>query len=76
MRAIVATRIGGPEVLEARNVPEPVAAAAQVLVRVRSAGVNFADTMACSGGYPGTPKPPLVAGREFCGTRVSNGTEK
>ena len=22
---------------------------------------------------PGTPKPPLVAGREFCGTRVSNG---
>jgi NADPH2:quinone reductase len=29
--------------------------------------------MTCSGGYPGTPKPPLVAGREFCGPRESNG---
>ena len=29
--------------------------------------------MARHGGYPGTPKPPLVAGREFCGTRASNG---
>src|ERR1700746_1011710 len=28
--------------------------------------------MTCRGGYPGTPKPPLVAGREFCGTRESN----
>jgi NADPH:quinone reductase len=43
------------------------------LVRIEAAGVNFADTMSASGGYPGTPKPPLVAGREFCGTRVSNG---
>jgi NADPH2:quinone reductase len=29
--------------------------------------------MTCRGGYPGTPKPPLVAGREFCGIRESNG---
>ena len=43
------------------------------LVRVEAAGVNFADTMAATGGYPGTPKPPLVAGREFCGTRTTNG---
>jgi NADPH2:quinone reductase len=40
---------------------------------VQAAGLNFADTMASSGGYPGNPKPPLVAGREFCGTRASNG---
>lgn len=43
------------------------------LVRVEAGGVNFADTMAASGGYPGTPKPPLVAGREFSGTRISDG---
>lgn len=43
------------------------------MVEVHAAGVNFADTIAASGGYPGTPRPPLVAGREFCGTRVSNG---
>jgi NADPH2:quinone reductase len=43
------------------------------LVHVQAGGVNFADTMAASGGYPGTPKPPLVAGREFSGTRASSG---
>jgi NADPH2:quinone reductase len=60
-------------VLEVRDVPDPVAGPGEELVRVEAAGVNFADTMAAHGGYPGTPKPPLIAGREFCGTRVSNG---
>jgi len=43
------------------------------LVRVQAGGLNFADFMTAQGGYPGTPKPPLVAGREFCGTRESDG---
>src|SRR6266513_5220967 len=73
MKAVVITRLGGPEVLEVRDVPEPIPGTGEELVRVEAAGVNFADTLAASGGYPGTPKPPLVAGREFCGTRVSNG---
>lgn len=73
MKAIVITQFGGPEVLELRDVPEPTPRAGEELVRVEAAGVNFADIMAARGGYPGTPKPPLVAGREFCGTRVSNG---
>lgn len=73
MKAVVISRLGGPEVLEIRDVPEPNSAPEQELVRVEAGGVNFADTMAASGGYPGTPKPPLVAGREFCGTRASDG---
>src|SRR5438874_6275178 len=73
MKAIVITRLGGPEVLEVRDVPEPVPRAGEELVRVEAGGINFADILAASGGYPGTPKPPLVAGREFCGTRVSTG---
>jgi NADPH2:quinone reductase len=73
MKAVVITRLGGPEVLEIRDVPEPTPGAGEELIRVQAAGVNFADTMAAHGGYPGTPKPPLVAGREFCGARVSNG---
>jgi NADPH2:quinone reductase len=72
MKAVVITRLGGPEVLEIRDVPEPPPSPGEELVRVEAAGLNFADTMASSGGYPGTPKPPLVAGREFCGTRASN----
>ncbi len=73
MKAVVITRLGGPDALEIRDVPGPVSGAGEELVRADAAGVNFADTMAAIGGYHGTPKPPLIAGREFCGTRVSNG---
>ena len=73
MKAVVIPRYGGPEVLEVQDFPDPLPGPGEELVRVEAAGVNFADTMSASGGYPGTPKPPLVAGREFCGTRVSNG---
>jgi len=48
-------------------VPEPVPTQGQELVRVQAGGLNFADVLSASGGYPGTPKPPLIAGREFCG---------
>jgi NADPH:quinone reductase-like Zn-dependent oxidoreductase len=71
MKAVVITRLGGPEVLETRDVPEPVPGPGEELVRVQAGGLNFADTMTSYGGYPGTPKPPLVAGREFCGTRAN-----
>lgn len=72
MKAAVLTRLGGPEVLEVRDVSEPSPGAGEELVRVKAGGVNFADTMTMTGGYPGTPSPPLVAGREFCGARASN----
>jgi len=73
MKAIVISRFGGPEVLELRDVPPPEPRAGEELVRVETGGINFADTMTAHGGYPGTPKPPLVAGREFCGVRQRNG---
>jgi NADPH:quinone reductase len=73
MKAIVISRLGGPEVLELRDVPDPVPGAGQVLVQVQAGGLNFADVMTVRGGYPGTPEPPLVGGREFCGVRESDG---
>src|SRR5579864_4786942 len=73
MKAIVITRLGGPEVLELRDVPAPAAEAGRVLVQVQAGGVNFADLMTAQGGYPGTPKPPLVAGREFAGVEAASG---
>ena len=56
-----------------RDVPAPVPSAAHELVQVQAAGLNFADVMTVQGGYPGTPKPPLVAGREFCGVKENDG---
>ncbi len=73
MKAIVISRLGGPEVLEAREVPEPVAEAGQELVQVQAGGLNFADIMTAHGGYPGAPKPPLIAGREFSGIQQTTG---
>jgi len=69
MKAIVITQFGGPEVLEIRDLPEPATGEGQEIVEVQAGGLNFADVMTAKGGYPGTPKPPLIAGREFCGIR-------
>src|SRR6266849_991381 len=69
MKALVISRLGDPDVLEVRQVPDPVPTPGQELVEGEAGGINFADIMSAQGGYPGTPKPPLVAGREFCGIR-------
>ncbi|MDJ0466568.1 zinc-binding dehydrogenase [Streptomyces sp. H27-C3] len=43
MRAVVASRYGGPEVLEIAEVPVPAVAADEVLVHVRASGTNPVD---------------------------------
>ena len=73
MKALVITRFGGPEVLEVQDVPEAQPGPEQVLVNIEAGGLNFADLLTARGGYPGTPKPPLIAGREFAGIQVSSG---
>ena len=73
MKAIVINRLGGPEELELQEVPKPTPRPGEVLVRVEAVGINFADIMTAQGGYPGAPKPPLVAGREFCGILEAGG---
>src|SRR5882672_8044197 len=73
MKALVITRLGGPEVLEMRDVPDPQPGPDQSLVQVDAVGLNFADLMTAQGGYAGAPKPPLVAGREFAGVEVASG---
>lgn len=67
MRAIWITRHGGPEVLEVREAPDPEPGHGEVRVRVRAAGLNFAEVMARQGLYPGAPKPPCVVGYEAAG---------
>jgi NADPH2:quinone reductase len=74
MKAVVVARAGGPEVLEVRDVPEPIAQPGEVIVRVEAVGVNFADTMSTRGVYKSTPPPPFISGREFAG--VVEGTDE
>src|SRR6266403_1308918 len=73
MKALVIPRFGGPEVLELQQVPDPHPGPEQTLVQVQAGALNFADLLTSRGGYPGTPKPPLVAGREFAGIEIASG---
>ena len=73
MKALVITRLSGPDALEVRDVPEPELKPGQTLVCVTTGGLNFADLMTTRGGYPGAPAPPLIAGREFAGVEESTG---
>jgi NADPH:quinone reductase-like Zn-dependent oxidoreductase len=74
VKGLVITRNNGPEALELQQVPEPVPKPGETLVRVDVGGLNFADVLTLQGGYPGTPKPPLIAGREFAGVDERTGT--
>ncbi len=67
MRQVFITRHGAPEVLQVRESDDPVAGKGQVRIRVKAAGINFADLMARMGLYPEAPKPPCVIGYEVSG---------
>ena len=67
MRAVFIARRGGPEVLEVREVPDPLPGPGQVRISVRAAGLNFADVMARMGLYPDAPELPAVVGYEVAG---------
>ena len=73
MKALVIPRLAGPEALAIQDFPEPTPKPGQAVVRVAAGGINFADIMTTTGGYPGTPAPPLVAGREFAGIEMDSG---
>ena len=67
MRAIWITKPGGLDVLEVRETPDPEPKAGEVRVRVRAAGLNFAEGMARQGLYPDAPKTPSIVGYEAAG---------
>lgn len=67
MRQLVIPRYGPPEVMRLREVPDPEPGAGEVRIRVRAAGLNFADVMARQGLYPDAPPLPAVMGYEVSG---------
>jgi NADPH:quinone reductase-like Zn-dependent oxidoreductase len=73
MKAVVITAHAGPSALKIQEASNPTSNLGQTIVRVTAGALNFADLMATKGGYPGTPPPPLVAGREFAGVEESTG---
>jgi NADPH:quinone reductase-like Zn-dependent oxidoreductase len=73
MKQAFITAHGGPENIKLREAPDPMPKEGEVRIRVRAAGVNFADIMARKGLYPDAPKPPCVVGYEVSGVVDSCG---
>ena len=78
MRAIVTTRNGDVDVMKVETRPDPVPGKGDVLVRVKAAGLNFADILARQGLYPDGPPKPCVMGYEVSGIieAVGEGVDK
>ncbi len=73
MRAVVAVRPGGPEVLQVEMRPRPDLGTREILVRVRAAGVNRPDVHQRQGNYPPPPGVTDVLGLEIAGEVVALG---
>lgn len=71
MRAMVIREHGGPEVLKAEEIPEPVAAPGEVLVRVRAVALNHLDVWMRKGQAARTVPFPHVLGSDVAGEIVS-----
>jgi NADPH:quinone reductase-like Zn-dependent oxidoreductase len=67
MKKILIMKHGGPEVMQLVD-GEPLALPPDaVRIRVKAAGINFADLMMRMGLYPEAPKTPFVPGYEVAG---------
>ncbi|MEM6533776.1 MAG: NADPH:quinone oxidoreductase family protein [Myxococcota bacterium] len=73
MRALMCTRYGTVDDLEVAEVPEPTPGAGQVLVAMRTAAVNFPDSLIIAGKYQFKPDLPFSPGGEGVGTIESVG---
>jgi NADPH2:quinone reductase len=75
MKAIRVKEFGGPEVMQLVEVPDPKPTGAQVVVRIRAAGVNPVDVYMRSGTYPRKPTLPYTPGTDGAGTVESLGPD-
>ncbi|MBT5578856.1 MAG: NAD(P)H-quinone oxidoreductase [Acidimicrobiaceae bacterium] len=73
MRAVVLEEKGGPEVLQIKEVPDPVAGPDEVLVQIVSSALNRADLLQRMGLYPGPAMEHEILGLEFAGRVVAVG---
>lgn len=76
MRAVVFTGAGGNEVVRLEERPDPRPGSQDVVVRVRFAGLNPADTLQRAGRYPAPPGSPAdVPGLEVAGVVETGGAD-
>src|ERR1041384_4540863 len=75
MRQIVTTANGDISVLKVQEKPDPTPRDDEVVIRVRAAGLNFADILSRQGLYPDSPPKPCVMGYEVSGIVEATGKD-
>ena len=76
MRCVVFTGVGGGEVVDLQDRPDPVPGSGELIVRVRYAGLNPADLQQRAGRYPAPAGAPQdVPGLEVSGVVESVGSQ-
>jgi len=73
VHALTFDQFGPPEVLQWREVADPVAGEGGAVVRIAAAGLNFADIYRRRGDYHMDATPPWILGYEGAGTIVGFG---
>ena len=75
MKAILSTRVGGPETLKLEELPDPKPGAGEVLLAVKACGVNYPDLLIIEDRYQFKPPRPFAPGHEVAGdiTEVGEG---
>ena len=73
MRALICKDLTGVDGLTIGELPDPVPGPDDVVIEVRAAGLNFADTLMVAGGYQVQPPLPFSPGFEAAGVVADAG---
>ncbi|MFY9572207.1 MAG: NADPH:quinone reductase [Blastocatellia bacterium] len=73
MKAIRVLEFGGPDAMQLEDVPDPIAGAGQVVVRIHAIGVNPVDAYIRSGQHTVKPSLPYTPGADAAGVIDSIG---
>lgn len=73
MRALMSTKVGGPDSLEMIDVDDPVAGKGQVVIDVKACSINYPDVLIIQDLYQIKPPRPFAPGGEVAGVIAAVG---
>ncbi|WP_197279998.1 NADPH:quinone oxidoreductase family protein [Rhodopseudomonas sp. AAP120] len=73
MRALMSCEPGGPETLELRDVPDPIAGDGEIVIATKACGVNYPDLLMIQDLYQVKAPRPFAPGAEIAGVVTALG---
>jgi NADPH:quinone reductase-like Zn-dependent oxidoreductase len=73
MKALLSKAVGGPDMLELTELPDPSAGPGQVVVSVKACAINYPDVLIIEDKYQFKPPRPFAPGGEIAGLVESVG---